>query len=457
MHIKFVRIDELYRTKGIVMEKITKLFVPLFMGIISLVSFANQIPLSPYSTNRLIVKLKKGETLSHFENVSRTQHLFEGVYVLYSKNINELEKELKAENIFEYIEHDYYHDTIKLEQPTNITKMLGEKKASNTQFNDPGIAKQWSFLDESQYGISVTKAYASRDAGEPQANIIVAVVDTGVDYNHQDLKNIMWTNEKEIAGNGIDDDGNGYIDDIHGINTLVRDNQGRATMNVMDGHSHGSHVSGIIAAEQNNGIGIAGVASHTKIMAIRTVPNDADELDVDVVEAFIYAAKNGAKIINCSFGKSVNEGGNAVHDAIDYIGKNYGVLVVVAAGNDTQNIDTILTYPASYDNDNLMVVASTQRRGGLSFFSNYGAKNVDLASPGSDIFSTIPNNSYANMSGTSMATPNAVGVAAEVLSHHPELGPVELKNHLMATVGPVPTFAGKMVAAGRIDLAKALK
>ena len=281
-------------------------------------------------------------------------------------------------------------------------------------------------------------------------------MDTGVDYNHEDLKNVMWTNPGEIAGNGIDDDGNGYVDDIHGINTLVRDQDGQATSDMYDTHSHGTHVSGSIAAEQNNGKGIAGIASRVKIMGIRTVPNSGDELDVDVVEAFIYAAKNGAKIINCSFGKSKNEGGQAVSEAIDYIGKNYGTLVIAAAGNDSKNIDRRLTYPASFQNDNLLVVASTTKHGRMSYFSNFGLKNVDVAAPGSGVHSTVPGNRYASYSGTSMAAPNTSGLAAEVWAHFPELGPLAIKKILMKSVTKISRFSTKIKSGGRIDLEKAL-
>ena len=294
--------------------------------------------------------------------------------------------------------------------------------------------------------MSVVRTFNNRRSS-PEKEVIVAVVDTGVDYTHQDLP--MWTNENEIPGNGIDDDGNGYIDDIHGINTLVRDENGNATMEVMDAHNHGTHVSGSIAAIQNNGIGIAGIASKAKIMAIRTVPNRSDETDVDVTEAFIYAAKNGAKIINCSFGKSVNERGMMVRDAINHIGEKYGVLVVAAAGNSFRNIDTYPTYPASFDSENLLVVASTSSSGSFSYFTNYGLKSVDIAAPGSGLLSTIIGNRYSQMSGTSMASPNAAGVAAEVLSNHPKLNTFELKEILMNSSYKLPIYQAKIMSGGR--------
>src|SRR5690606_16546063 len=144
-------------------------------------------------------------------------------------------------------------------------------------------------------------------------------------------------------------------------------------------------------------------------MAIRTVPNNGDETDIDVAESFLYAAKHGAKVINCSFGKANNEGGDLVKDTINHIGQEYGVLVVAAAGNSSQDIDRRLTYPASFDSETLMVVAATTSSGGMAYFSNYGRVNVDLAAPGSGIYSTTPGNRYGNMSGTSMASPNAAG------------------------------------------------
>jgi subtilisin family serine protease len=224
-----------------------------------------------------------------------------------------------------------------------------------------------------------------------------------------------------------------------------------------DTHSHGTHVSGSIGATQNNGKGVAGIASNVKIMGIRTVPNSSDELDVDVIEAFLYAAKMGAKIINCSFGKNKNEGGMAVSETIEHIRDEYGVLVVAAAGNSSRSIDSRLTYPASFPNDNLLVVASTSSNGRFSYFSNYGFKNVDVAAPGSGILSTTPNNRYSSMSGTSMASPNTAGVAAEVLSHFPNLSPVELKKVLMDSVTKSSRYRGKTVSEGRVDLQKALE
>jgi subtilisin family serine protease len=409
-----------------------------------------------FSQDRLVVKINEGSQLPHSELIKSSQLLFNNFYIVNTDNLKALEAFLSKQEAVNKIEKDYFSERTPLPFPENEEKLAPSTDKSNKVFNDPGLRKLWAFQNINKNGMSVTSAY--EDLGQTRGEeIIVAVVDTGVDYNHEDLKANMWINKGEVPGNGIDDDQNGYIDDIHGINTLVRDENGKATTHVFDGHSHGTHVSGTIAAVQNNRTGIAGVASNVKIMGLRTVPNRGDETDIDVAEAFLYAAKNGARIINCSFGKANNERGMLVKETIDFIGKEYGVLVVASAGNSSQNIDKRLTYPASFESTNLMVVASTTNWGRLSGFSNYGLKNVDIAAPGSKIYSTTPNARYGNMSGTSMASPNAAGVAAEVLSHNPDLTAEELKKVLMDSVTRVGKYADKMASGGLINLREALK
>lgn len=406
------------------------------------------------SPSELIVKMKPGSTLPQFEGI-KVQNLFGRVYVLRGKNLQIVEKALSKSTQVEYTERNHRSD--RREMPVVEKSMpAATPMGTEQQFNDPMAGRVWAFNDAAQNGVSVNAAY--KEYGTTNTSqVIVAVVDTGVDYNHEDLKNVVWTNPGEIAGNKIDDDGNGYVDDVYGINTLVRDSNGKATANNMDGHSHGTHVSGTIAAAQNNGTGIAGIASNVRIMGIRTVPNNGDETDVDVAEAFIYAAKNGAKLINCSFGKSHNEGKKLIPETLKYIADTYGTLVVAAAGNDSSDNDRTPTYPASFDNENLLIIASTSSNGGMSYFSNYGKNTVDVAAPGSNVYSTTPGNRYESMSGTSMATPTTVGVAAEVLSHFPNLTYKQLKEVLMQSVTKVDSFKNKMVSGGRIDLKRALE
>jgi subtilisin family serine protease len=404
----------------------------------------------------LVVKIKPGARLPQTQYLKSYKKLFGTTYVFYTNNLRGLADYIKRNrNLFHYAQLDYKSNPSVLPQARQFYRspILGREWSRAA---DPMLSRVWAFKDADQNGISVVKAYKS-STNRPKKEIIVAVVDTGVDYTHEDLKANMWVNKKEIPGNGIDDDQNGYIDDVYGIDTLDRDAQGRATGDPKDSHYHGTHVAGTIGSVWNNGKGIAGVASNVKIMAIRTVPNRGDETDVDVAESFIYAAKHGAKIINCSFGKRVNEGGKLIPDTLKYIREKYGVLVIAAAGNSSQNIDNRLTYPASFEASNLFVIASTTSRGRLSGFSNYGKLNVDLASPGSGVLSTVPGNRYSSLSGTSMASPNAAGVAAEVLSRAPQLNPEQLKAVLMKSVTPVAGFRGKMRAEGRIDLYQTLK
>jgi thermitase len=440
-----------------------KLTIGFLMGLTAVVATAEAAG-PRFHPNHLFIKLKDGQTMVKSPLIKSAKRIIGQLYLVKTNKLEALKAELSANEAVEYAQKDFFGEKRKmpklevLDQASIAIKRFTE--VNFVSFNDPDVAKLWAFNSTS--GMNVNEGYdlvGTRTASE----VIVAVVDTGVDHTHDDLKDIMWTNEKEIAANGIDDDNNGYIDDIHGINTLVRDANGNATMNTMASHWHGTHVSGTIAATQNNGIGIAGVASNVKIMAIRTVPDDADELDSNIVEAYLYAAKNGAKIINCSFGKEVNEGGMVVRDTINEIGKKYSVLVIASAGNDSSgpfswhNNDTAPKYPASFDSENLLVIASTTSSGSLSSFSNIGLKSVDVAAPGSNIYSTLNGNKYGMASGTSMASPNTSGVAAMVLGYYPNLSATELKSVLMKSVTPVAAFKTQIVSGGRINMKVALQ
>jgi thermitase len=435
----------------------------ILMGLYALSNFAHAAN-HRYHPNNLFIKMKEGQSIVHSPLIKSSKKLFGNLYLVKTSNADKLASELSATTEVEYVQKDFFagktsmpkHEV--LDEAGLLVKRLQNFDFSNS-FNDPEVSKLWAFNATS--GLDVAGAYDALPSHQPK-EIIVAVVDTGVDHKHQDLKDIMWRNEKEIAGNGIDDDNNGYIDDIHGINTLVRDAQGRATMNTMASHWHGTHVAGTIAATQNNNIGIAGVANNVKIMALRTVPDDRDELDSDIVEAYLYAAKMGAKVINCSFGKTKNEGGMVVRDTINQIAKK-GVLVVISAGNDSSgpfswhDNDVEPKYPASFDSANTLVIASTTNRGDLSSFSNVGPTTVDVGSPGSNIYSTVNDNKYAMASGTSMAAPNASGVVAMVMGYYPNLKMASVKKILMDTVTKVPAFKGKMVSEGRLNLKAALE
>lgn len=401
----------------------------------------------------LLIKLKQEKSLPTFKEINRVKHLFGNLYKLEVNEIETIIKKLEKNPNIAYVERDYYGSKDRLAKPAKIIEVTNEKEKG--PFNDPKIKKQWHLFASKKNGVSVLEAYQRRRT-QPRETTIVAVVDTGVDINHEDLKDQMWVNEGEIPNNNIDDDGNGIVDDVHGINTINRDKNGNPTGDMSDIHGHGTHVSGIIGASQNNGIGVAGVASNVKIMGIRAVPNSGDETDSNVIDAFLYAARNGAKVINCSFGKKHNEGGLAVSETIKHIGEKYGVLVVAASGNDSKNIDTKLVYPASFPNENLLVVASTTKTGGTSYFTNFGVKNVDVAAPGSNIYSTYKGGSYQSMSGTSMASPVVAGMAAELWSHFPESTPLEIKKILMDYSVKKRNLKDMVMSGGRVDLLQSL-
>ena len=429
-------------------------------------------------------------------------------------------------------------------------------------------------------GMSVDRAYDEIIKNKKGQTVIVAVLDSGIDLEHEDLDGVLWTNTDERPGNGVDDDNNGYVDDIHGYNFLgesyneqlefarmlrlgigdastqakakqelekeynealqfkqqyeqakqmvsnaheaVKQKLGKdnytkeevvaieAQTETMQQHksvllhffqftdnisdfvgelqegvdhfteqlnynlnlefdgrsvvgddpynfndrnygngnpdsrsedeSHGTHVAGIIAAERNNGKGIKGVANNVKIMSIRAVPN-GDEYDKDIALGIRYAVDNGAKIINCSFGKSFSPNAAWVWEAIKYAASK-DVLIVHAAGNDGNDID--LASNPNYPNDHqysgteisdnwieVGALAPTYGSKMVAVFSNYGNKNVDVFAPGGEIYSTMPDNDYEFQGGTSMAAPAVSGIAALIRSHHPSLTAAQVKQVLL--------------------------
>lgn len=422
-----------------------------------LLSLSSLVAIANYDDSRLFIELKDGAEMPKNEFIKNSKHLFNNIYSVNTSNLVKLEEELKGNSDVVRTQKNYKSETKVLPTANKITKDFSKSFDFdfNSPFNDPKNSKVWAFRSASKHGVSADDYYLTPLSREKVTNI-VAVVDTGVDYKHEDLKDVMWVNEKEIANNGIDDDNNGYVDDVYGIDTLNRNSDGQANGNPMASHAHGTHVAGTIGATQNNNVGIAGISSAAEIMAIRTVPDRSDETDIDIVESFLYAAKHGAKLINCSFGKKVNEGGSIVNETITHIGKTYGILTVAAAGNDSSNNDIKPKYPASFDSDYLLVIASTTSRGRMSYFSNYGKTTVDLAAPGSDVYSTVPGNGYESFSGTSMATPTTVGVASEVLAVFPDLSPLQLKKVLMESSTKVRRFKSKTVSGGRVDLLNAI-
>ena len=478
------------------------------------------------------------------------------------------------------------------QSPEKKTANASAFVAKKSQLTDNQL-KRWSHLDlgkDSIPGMSVDRVYAELLKGKKGKKVIVGVVDSGVDIDHEDLKSVVWTNKKEIAGKGIDDDKNGYIDDIHGWNflgdagkenlemtrilkkaddgsaeykaakeeyekLLAENNQGKQQVDFLfnanktlveflkkdsytlqdlegiqstdsgiirckqimmrvigqagpnfmeelngykdqvydmlnynlnkdfDGRKvvgdnpedikdrkygnnivygpdkkealHGTHVAGIIAQTRNNNLGGDGIANNVEIMAVRCVPN-GDEYDKDIALGIRYAVDNGAKVINGSFGKNYSPHKQWVYDAIKYA-ESKDVLFVHAAGNDAKDIDVEPNFPNDSDDKKIEFASNVITVGALNYqygekviadFSNYGKLNVDVYSPGVQIYATTPNNEYKYEQGTSMAAPNVAGVAALIRSYFPNLSAKEVKNILMSSG---TSIAENVVVGGNPD------
>lgn len=300
--------------------------------------------------------------------------------------------------------------------------------------NDPSYSLQYasSFL-------SLPEAW---DITTGSSDLVAVVIDTGVQYNHPDLAANMWINPGEIAANGLDDDANGYIDDVYGINTIT----GSGDPN--DDNGHGSHCAGILGARGNNSTGIAGVAWQTKIVAAKFLDSSGSGYLSDAIEAINYSRAlklAGHKVVvsNNSWGGG---GYNAsLYSAIDQANAA-GILFVAAAGNSASNNDTSPSYPASYDLPGIVAVASTTSAGTLSSFSNYGATSVDIAAPGSGIYSCVPTNSYASYSGTSMAAPQVSGITLLAQSRcNGTLSVAQTKEAILSSGVSYPALSGKVL------------
>ncbi len=273
---------------------------------------------------------------------------------------------------------------------------------------------------------------------------VIAVIDTGIDYNHPDLKANMWTNPGEIAGNGIDDDGNGVIDDVHGFNAFA--NNG----NPMDGHSHGTHCAGTIAAVGNNDEGVVGVNHEAQLMAVKIFSDGGSTNAAAIIRGINYATRMGARITSNSWG------GGAANQAIYDAFNTSPALHIMAAGNSSGNNDVNPHYPSNYDLPNNVAVAASDRNDNRASFSCYGATTVDIAAPGRDILSTVPGGGYASKSGTSMATPHVAGVAGLVASLYPEASNEEIQYRLYEGADKLSNWQGVVVDGRRLNAYGAL-
>lgn len=317
--------------------------------------------------------------------------------------------------------------------------------------NDSRFSEMWG-LRNSQNGIDIA-AEAAWNLTQGSKSVVVAVLDTGVDYNHPDLQANMWKNPGEIPGNRRDDDNDGFVDNVYGVDTVANDGD------PMDQEGHGTHVAGTIGAAGNNSRGVVGINWNVSIIAARFLDENGGSLD-DEIEAIDYLVNlkrnKGVNIvaINASFG-SYDSFSQSELNALNRA-KDAGILLIAAAGNESLNNDRENNYPANYDIDNVISVAALSQDGNMSNFSNYGANSVDLAAPGEEILSSIPNNNYDFYSGTSMATPHVVGAAALVASYRPDLNYLGIRSALLNNTRQLNSLSGKVKSGGLLNLYGAL-
>lgn len=318
--------------------------------------------------------------------------------------------------------------------------------ASATTPNDPAFNQLWGMHQRTDKDIDAPEAW---DLSQGSTNVIVAVLDTGIDYGHEDLSANLWRNPGEIPGNGVDDDGNGFRDDVYGWDFCNDDSD------PYDDNSHGTHCAGTIGAVGNNGSGVAGVNWRVKLMAVKCMNAGGSGFISDAIDAVYYATRRGVRVTSNSWG--YYGWLQSMKDAIDNAGAS-NILFVAAAGNEANNNDDNPAYPASFVSANIISVAATDADDDLAWFSNYGHTTVDLGAPGVGIYSTVPTaqGKYASFSGTSMATPHVAGAAALVAAYSPALTAAQIKQRILDNTDRSSTLSGKTATGGRLNAYKSL-
>jgi subtilisin family serine protease len=381
---------------------------------------------------------KEGEIIVKFKNNPSNQTLkIQAISRTLNIHVVKLPSNMKVEDALKKYKND---PNVEYAEPNYIIRKL------ETTPNDTYYSSQWGLVK-----VLANKVW---DTCKGSDNTIVAVIDSGIDLNHPDLKDHIWKNPGETnCSDGIDNDNNGFVDDCYGWNFVSNSN------NTQDDNGHGTHVAGIIGAVTNNSEGVAGLNWYVKLMPVKSFNSDGYGDVANLIKAINYAVNNGAKIINLS-SEFYGPPSQALYDAIKSAGDR-GVLFVAAAGNDSWNNDKTPVWPASFNLSNIISVGASDQYDNLAYFSNYGQKTVHLLAPGTDIFSTYfdkTNNqsTYKSLEGTSMATPFVSGAAALLMSCLNNATIYEIKERIVSSVDVFDSLSTKAISSGRLNIYNAL-
>ncbi len=414
------------------------------------------------SPDEVIVRFKKGVSQEQVESVlarfhDRMDDRIESVNGLTF--IEDFDEDVTAEEVA--AQYSKLSDVVEYAEPDNVINLDPQEDADSDILeetgeaagpNDPMLAEQWSLLNKGQRSgkegadIRAVKAWTKTKGS---AKVVVAVIDSGVEYTHEDLAPNMWIRPDSLPA--YEDEQLGEIDDLHGFDAAD-------LADPMDDNGHGTHCAGIIGAAGDNGLGIAGINWNVQIMPLKFIGRNGSGTTKAAIEAVNYVIqrkKDGVnvRIISASWGS--NRRSKALEDAIR-AANDEGILFIAASGNDGSDHDKRPHFPSGYNLPNVVSVAALDRSDSLASFSNYGAKSVHIAAPGKEILSTWLGNTYMEASGNSMSTPDVAGVAALIVAQNPKISVKDLRERLLNAVDPLPSLAGKVLVGGRLNAAKAV-
>lgn len=422
------------------------------LGQFALSAFANITPEAEFVPGELIVKLKSGQSVDSLIQKRNDIVLKQTIKLSYG-NLFLIESTNKSTNLKPLIANLENMAEVEFAEPNYIYRAIGvQEKFNFSAPNDPRFQDLWGLnntganepggTSRGVEGADVS-AFKAWEVTKGSKAVKIAVIDTGIDYNHPDLTANIWINEAEANGQaGVDDDGNGFVDDIHGYDFANDDADPR------DGHGHGTHCAGTIGAVHDNEVGVAGVMADVQLVAVKFLADSGSGTSANAVRAIDYATSLDVDLMSNSWGGG--GASEAMKEAIERAAEK-GIIFTAAAGNSATDNDVRPHYPSNYDVENVVSVAAHTAQDNLASFSCYGAKTVHIAAPGHKILSTVKNGGYDVYSGTSMATPHVSGALGLLVAHEGRLPHAEMRERLMATSEPIRSYRRKTISGGRLN------